>query len=155
MAARRFGSPFSARTPRRAVGPRWRGGNAAGVAALPEPAPRPVPSATHHPPSATRPEGYPEALPWVPGAAVSVTAVRPGMTHGPAAQWWTAESPDGLFEHLLRSSLEDGWTLSTDEATPPLSARVASLRRDGRARTILAARLGAAGMVTLADRDAG
>lgn len=103
----------------------------------------------------TRPAGYPDALPFVPGHPVSVTGLREGMQHGPSAQWWGVPDPESVFARLLRASLEDGWARVPDDGAPALSAAVIRLRRGARSRTILASRVGPVGMVTLADRALG
>ena len=105
-----------------------------------------------------RPEGYPAALPFVAGYAVSVTEQRPGMQHGPSAQWWGVPDPEAVLARLLRTSQEEGWLRAAadeDGSPPALAAQLVRLRRGDRGRTIIASRVGRVGMVTLADRALG
>lgn len=98
---------------------------------------------------------YPDALPFVPGHAVTVTGPFPGMKHGPSAQWWGVDDPEAVFARVVRGSQEAGWSCASDEGRSAIQADVVSLHREGRVRTIVATRVGAVGMVTLSDRASG
>lgn len=100
----------------------------------------------------TPPADYPEALPFLPGYAVTVTGLLPGMKHGPSAQWWGVEDPEAVFVRLVRDSRESGWMCASAEGRSAIQADVVSLHRGGRVRTIVATRVGRLGMVTLSDR---
>lgn len=99
-----------------------------------------------------RPDGYPDELPFVGHVPVSVTFRRPGALHGPSAQWWRVPDPATLFDWLVQTSVGQGWASTAAPAVSD-SARLATLTRGGRTRTIFAARGGASSLVTLADRD--
>lgn len=101
------------------------------------------------------PPGYPDALPFVPGHAVTVIGPLPGMKHGPSAQWWGVDDPEAVFARVVRGSQEAGWTCASAAGRSAIQADVVSLHREGRVRTIVATRVGLVGMVTLSDRAAG
>lgn len=101
------------------------------------------------------PADYPDALPFIPGHAVTVTGPLPGMKHGPSAQWWGVDDPEAVFARLVRGSQEAGWTRASAAGRSAIQADVVSLHREGRVRTIVATRVGPVGMVTLSDRAAG
>jgi hypothetical protein len=115
-------------------------------------APGALPATTYYTGTATRPEGYPTVLPFVPHLDCTVNVCREGMHHGPSAQWWGVHNPPALFDKLLRASLADGWVPVEDDETPAIAAQVANLRRAARSRTIVAAIVGNTGLVTISDR---
>jgi hypothetical protein len=98
-----------------------------------------------------RPAGYPDDLPFVGEVPVSVTFRRAGSMHGPSAQWWSVPDPSALFDWLVQASAGEGWVASGPPAVSD-TARLMTLTRGDRVRTIFAARGGASSLVTLADR---
>jgi hypothetical protein len=70
------------------------------------------------PASAQRPPGYPEALPFVPDAAVDVTVDVTGDGGTVVMKWLGVERPADLVQQLVGACAVAGWRRTADPADP-------------------------------------
>jgi protein TonB len=88
-------------------------------------------------PAATRPVGYPERLPFVPGTGATIAEFRDGVR---AAIFWHDPAAN-VVERAATLSREEGWMLvsdSTQFVTPDFGIRLVRLQRNGVERQIVA-----------------
>lgn len=99
------------------------------------------------------PPGYPEELPFVPHADVSIG--RSGEDGRVWANWWFATNPSGVVEAVLRQSLSDGWVEEPhDPGLSNLGVRAVELHRGERTRFITATVTSPSGFVSFAEYPA-
>jgi hypothetical protein len=111
----------------------------------------------------SRPDGYPEGLPFVPGTEVAVESDRHGDPAEGASgevvvmKWWAVPRPLELLQQLLGACVTEGWVLHEDNPPTangdPGSVRTLHLHRAGRERVVEAVQANPFSFVTLKERD--
>jgi hypothetical protein len=102
----------------------------------------------------SRPDGYPEDLPFLPGATVGLQTIT-----GPdvrTLQWFKLDDADGAFERIRGELEEDGWEGGEPGQVSTLYGRTTSVdyKRGDRIRSLLFTRGEEFSMLRLADRPA-
>ncbi|HSJ23212.1 MAG TPA: hypothetical protein VK929_00925 [Longimicrobiales bacterium] len=109
------------------------------------------------PASSDRPDGYPQDLPFVPGAEVGLEGGIDAEKDSIVLKWLRVERPLEMLQQLIGASVRDGWTLHDDD--PPATGDTGSVRRlcfvrGARERVIEAVQAAEFSFVTLTDRPA-
>jgi hypothetical protein len=105
------------------------------------------------PAAAQRPPGYPDALPFVPGAAVDVSASDTAGDSTVVMKWLGVERPDDLVQQLVGACAVTGWRRTPDPADPgPGPSRLVRFVAGGAERVIEAVRAGPFSFVMLTER---